>query len=125
MTRIYLIFIIMGVLLCTLFIGTVIGKQRVEAAVSVSKFIENPSAFTGTVSVAGVISEIAAEEPRLFALMDIAESKCPTPGCRKPTIPVMSSIKPPKIGTKIVITGNVEPGGRYFAADRLRRAGWF
>lgn len=87
---------------------------------SVSDIKADPAAYTGTVTVNGVVSGFARQDPKLFALVDTAEVKlCRTLTCGRFYLPVKYEGKSPKQGDEVNVTGTLDAGAPLFRATRV------
>lgn len=90
-------------------------------ALSVNGAQSNPSAYQGTVTIAGIVAGVSRQDPKVFALMDMAEAKCNKPGCEKILLPVRYEGDTPKPGTAVQVTGSFTPQWEYFAATKVKK----
>ncbi len=93
-------------------------NQEPTQVLNVNDFRSDPAAFSGTLSVTGIMAAVSKQEPRIFGMMDKTELVCANPNCQKFYLPVRYSGQPPTIGDEIVVTGSytkVEEGWIFLA----------
>jgi len=97
------------------------GKRvQTKGILSVSDIQADPAAYTGSVTINGVVSSISKQDPKLFAIIDTAEAKlCKTVTCATFYLPVKYSGNRPKEGDEINITGSFGEKGRVFNATKV------
>lgn len=88
----------------------------------VNQAASNPSAYSGTVTVTGVMAGISPYDPSIFGMFDLKELRCKTPNCNKIYLPVKYRGVMPKPGDEVRVSGNFEllPGGYLFAASKIK-----
>lgn len=81
----------------------------------------DPAAFSGTITITGIMAGISPQDPRIFGIMDIKELQCKSQNCNKIIIPVTCKEKQPVPGDEVRLVGSfVNQGGGYlFAAEKV------
>ncbi len=90
-------------------------------AFSVNDIASDPAAFSGTITITGIMAGVSPQDPRIFGIMDIKELQCKTQNCNKVLIPVTCKGKQPVPGDEVRLVGSfVNQGGGYlFAAEKV------
>ena len=90
-------------------------------ALQVNQVAADPAAYSGTITVSGVMAGTSPQNPGIFGIFDLKELQCTTPNCNKLLLPVKHAGKPPAIGDEVRISGAfVQAGGGYlFAAESI------
>lgn len=90
-------------------------------ALNVNDIASDPAAFSGTITITGIMAGVSPQDPHVFGIMDIKELKCKTRNCDKMLIPVTCKGKPPVPGDEVRLVGSfVNQGGGYlFAAEKV------
>jgi hypothetical protein len=96
-------------------------KQSGPKALSVNE-VADPAAYTGTITVTGIMGGASQQDPSVFGIMDVKELQCTTANCRKLFIPVKYPGKQPVLGDEVRLTGSfVNSGQGYlFVAQNLK-----
>ena len=81
-----------------------------------------PVAFTGNITITGVMAGVSRQEPGVFGIMDKKELQCTTPNCNKFIMPVSYQGKLPVMGDEVRVTGSFANDGRgyLFSATTLK-----
>ena len=98
------------------------ARQGDAKALNVNEIGADPAAFTGTITVTGIMAGVSKYDKDVIGIMDIKELQCTTPNCNKIYIPVKVSGKLPVAGDEIRATGQFrnEASGYIFAAETLK-----
>jgi hypothetical protein len=88
-------------------------------ALSVNDVASDPAAFTGTITVSGVVAGVSQQDPTIIGMMDKKELQCTTPNCKKLYLPFKARNYSPMRGDEVRVTGRFEDtaGGPLFMAD--------
>jgi len=91
-------------------------------AFSVSDVASDPAAFSGTITVTGIMGGLSPVDQTVFGIMDVKELQCKTQNCNKVLIPIKYQGKLPVLGDEIKATGSfVKVGDGYlFAAQNVK-----
>lgn len=93
-----------------------------DGILSVNDIQADPAAYTGTISINGVVSGLSKEDPKTFAIIDTAEAKlCRTVTCARFYLPVKYDGPAPKIGDEVNVTGALTDTGKgpLFSAQKV------
>lgn len=72
----------------------------------------DPSSFTGTITINGVMAGVSQTDSKLFGLVDTAEVKsCKSIGCSTFILPTKYDGKLPQVGDEINVTGSFVGSG--------------
>jgi hypothetical protein len=92
-------------------IGTVVTLALVEQGgakvLNVKDVSSDPAAFTGIITVTGIVWEVSRQNPKIFGIMDITNKKelqCKST-CKKVLIPVEYQGQLPVKGDEVKVTG--------------------
>lgn len=95
-------------------------KVQTKGVLSVNDIQADPAAYTGTITINGVVAGLSKDDPKLFAIIDTAEAKlCKTTHCARFYLPVKYTGKAPKEGDEVNVTGSFGDKGRVFNATRV------
>ena len=97
------------------------GKRvQTKGVLTVTDIQADPAAYTGTVTINGVVSSISKQGPKLFSIIDTAEAKlCKTITCATFYLPVKYAGQTPKEGDEVKVTGSFGEKGRVFNATKV------
>jgi hypothetical protein len=98
------------------------SQQSGPKPLAVSDIGSDPAAYTGTITVTGVMGGVSQQDPSVFGVMDVKELQCTTANCNKVFIAVKYQGKPPVLGDELRMTGSFTPanGGYLFVAQSLK-----
>jgi hypothetical protein len=118
------IFIAVAVILGAGIIFTQVSHDEVKV-VNVSEIGNNPAAFTGTITLAGIMAVASQNDRSVFGIMDTKELQCKTGNCNKIYIPVKYMGKQPIVGDEVRATGKFIKleNGYTFAAEKVKVVG--
>ena len=95
-------------------------KVQTKGVLSVNDIQADPAAFTGVITINGVVASRSKQDPKLFALVDTAEAKlCKTVTCGIFYLPVKYAGNAPKEGDEVNVTGIFGEKGRVFKATKV------
>lgn len=99
----------------------IVGKGEANA-LNVNDVASDPAAFTGTVTVTGIMAAASKQDPAVFGIMDKKELKCTSPNCNRFILPVRHQGKTPAIGDEVRLTGSFTNDGRgyFFSAATVK-----
>ena len=91
-------------------------------ALQVNQVASDPSAYSGTITVTGIMAGISPQDPSVFGIFDLKELKCTTPNCNKLYLPVKYQGTMPKPGDEVQISGSFVPvsGSYFFSATNVK-----
>lgn len=91
-------------------------------ALQVNQVGSDPSAYSGTITVAGIMAGTSPKDPSIFGMFDLKELQCTTPNCNKLYLPVKHQGVMPKPGDEIRVTGSFIklPDGLLFSASNVK-----
>jgi len=97
------------------------GKRvQTKGVLTVNDIQADPAAYTGTITINGVVASISKQDPKLFAIIDTAEAKlCKTVTCAMFYLQVKNMGKRPQEGDEINVTGSFGEKGRVFNATKV------
>lgn len=75
-------------------------------AFSVNDVASDPAAFTGTITITGIMGGLSQFDPKVFGIMDVKELKCTTQNCNKVFIPIKYQGQMPLPGDEVKVTGS-------------------
>lgn len=98
------------------------SKQSETKALTVTEVGGNPAAYSGTITVTGIVAGVYRPDPTIFGIMDLKELQCKTANCNKMIIPVRYQGQQPVLGNEVRITGNLVNSGQgyLFVAQNLK-----
>lgn len=90
-------------------------------ALSVNDLRSDPGAFTGELTVTGIMAAVSQQDVQIFGIMDKAELTCTTPNCNKYYLSVRFEGQRPAHGDEVVVTGTFidMPGGKILVAKSV------
>ncbi|EPR33044.1 hypothetical protein dsat_0485 [Alkalidesulfovibrio alkalitolerans DSM 16529] len=91
-------------------------------ALNVNDVAPDPLAYTGVITVTGIMAVVSQEDPSLFGIMDKSELQCTTPDCSKFYLPVSYQGSTPAVGDEVVVSGRFTQEGRgvIFVAETVK-----
>lgn len=91
-------------------------------ALHVNQVGADPSAYSGTITVTGVMAGTSPQDATVFGMFDLKELKCTTPNCNKLYLPVKYLGAMPKPGDEVRVSGNFinSSGGYLFSAATVK-----
>jgi hypothetical protein len=112
---------ILAVVSVVIVTGWVLPKKEAVKALSVNDLRSDPSAFTGPLTITGIMAVVSAQDPKVFGIMDKSELLCTIPGCQKFYLQVRYDGPSPAIGDEVLVTGTfiAAEGNWIFSAATL------
>ena len=91
-------------------------------ALQVNQVASDPSAYSGTITVTGIMAGTSPQDPSVFGIFDLKELKCTTPNCNKIYLPVKHQGTMPKPGDEVRVSGSFmqAAGGYIFTASNVK-----
>ena len=91
-------------------------------ALQVNQVAADPSAYSGTITVSGVMAGTSPQDPSVFGIFDLKELQCKTPNCNKLYLPVKYQGAMPKLGDEVQVSGSFVPvsGSYFFSATNVK-----
>lgn len=89
---------------------------------NVNEVGSDPAAFTGTISLTGIMGGVSRTDSSIIGIMDLKELQCTSANCNKIFIPVKFAGAQPVLGDEVRMTGSFVKldGGYLFAAQTLK-----
>jgi len=84
------------------------------AALQVNQVAADPAAYSGTITVSGIMAGTSPQNPNIFGIFDLKELNCTTPNCNKLYLPVRYQGPMPKLGDEVLISGSILNTGEGF-----------
>ena len=95
-------------------------KVQTKSVLSVNDIQADPAAYTGTITINGVVASVSKQDPKVFGIIDTAEVKlCKVVTCATFYLPVKYAGQPPKEGDEVNVTGSFGEKGRVFNAGKV------
>lgn len=87
----------------------------------VNQVASDPSAYSGTITVTGVMAGTSPQDPSIFGIFDLKELQCTTANCNKIYLPVKYQGAMPKLGDEVQVSGSFTPasGSYIFSATNV------
>lgn len=88
----------------------------------VNQVASDPSAYSGAITVTGVMAGTSPQDPSVFGIFDLKELKCTTPNCNKIYLPVKHQGTMPKPGDEVQVSGGFvkTSDGYLFSASNVK-----
>ena len=88
----------------------------------VNQVAADPSAYSGTITVTGIMAGTSPQDPSVFGIFDLKELQCTTPNCNKLYLPVKHQGTMPKPGDEVRVSGSFvnTSNGYLFAASNVK-----
>ena len=114
--------LIVMTLLLVVALAVVITTRGDGNALQVNQVGADPLAYSGTITVTGIMAGVSTSDPSIFGIYDIKELQCTTANCQKLYIPVRHQGTMPKIGDEVRVTGSFMkvPQGVVFTAEKIK-----
>ncbi len=97
------------------------GCKQEAPALQVNDVVSDPGAFSGNITVVGVVYAFAQADATVAGIMDKKELQCTTPNCKKTLLPVKIAGNLPKVGDEVRVSGTftAAPWGQVLQAERV------
>lgn len=114
--------LIIAALVVGIAVSFVLVKQSGPKALNVNDVGADPAAFTGTLTVTGIMGGVSQTDPSIFGIMDVKELQCKSANCNKLFIPVKYQGQQPVPGDELRLTGNFvkSTDGYLFMAQSMK-----
>ena len=91
-------------------------------ALQVNQVASDPSAYSGTITVTGIMAGTSPQDPSVFGIFDLKELQCKTPNCKKLYLPVKYLGTMPRPGDEVRVSGSFmqTSGGYIFSASNIK-----
>jgi len=92
------------------------------SALQVNQVAADPSAYSGTITVTGIMAGTSPQDPSIFGMFDLKELQCNSPNCNKLYLPVKYQGTMPKLGDEVRVSGSFIPvsGSYIFSATNVK-----
>ena len=116
------IIFIVAALLVGIALAVVITSQGDSDLLQVNQVGADPLAYSGTITVTGIMAGVSNSDPSIFGIYDIKELQCTTPNCNKLYVPVRHQGAMPEIGDEVRVTGSFSKvaQGVLFTAEKVK-----
>ena len=93
-----------------------------DNALQVNQVAADPSAYSGTITVTGIMAGTDPKDTSIFGMFDLKELQCTTPNCNKLYLPVKYQGAMPKLGDEVQVSGSFLPisGSYIFSATNVK-----
>ena len=117
--KMYLVIIAATAILAV--IAFVAVQRSGAAALSVNDVGADPSAYSGVITVTGIVAGVSQQDPSIIGMMDKRELQCTAPNCKKIYLPFRAVGYSPVRGDEVRVTGRFLPlsEGYIFMADNV------
>lgn len=114
--------LIVAALLVGIVVAVVITSRNDTSILHVNQVGSDPLAYSGTITVTGIMAGVSNSDPTIFGIYDIKELQCTTANCNKLYVPVRHHGPMPKIGDEVRVTGSFlkVPQGVVFTAEKVK-----
>ena len=91
-------------------------------ALQVNQVAADPAAYSGPVTITGIMAGTSQQDPTIFGMIDLKELQCNSPNCNKLYLPVKYQGSLPKFGDEVRVSGTfTQMGGGYiFSATDMK-----
>jgi hypothetical protein len=92
------------------------------SALSVNDVSSDPTAYTGVVTIVGIVAGVSQQDPSIIGMMDKKELQCTSPNCKKIYLPFKAKDYSAVRGDEVLVTGTFNPdqGGFLFIAESVK-----
>lgn len=113
---------IVAALLVGIALAVVITSQGDSDLLQVNQVGADPLAYSGTITVTGIMAGVSNSDPSIFGIYDIKELQCTTANCNKLYVPVRHQGAMPKVGDEVRVTGSFSKvaQGVVFTAEKIK-----
>lgn len=95
-------------------------KVQTKGVLSVNDIQADPAAYTGVITINGVVASISKQDPKLFGIIDTGEAKlCKILTCATFYLQVKNTGKKPQEGDEVNVIGSFGDRGRVFNATKV------
>lgn len=114
--------LIVAALLVGIALAVVITSKGDGDLLHVNQVGADPLAYSGTITVTGIMAGVSNSDPSIFGIYDIKELQCTTPNCNKLYVPVRHQGTMPKPGDEVRVTGSFSKvaQGIVFTAEKIK-----
>jgi hypothetical protein len=113
---------IVAALLVGIALAVVITSKGDGDILHVNQVGSDPLAYSGTITVTGIMAGVSNSDPNIFGIYDIKELQCTTANCNKLYVPVRYQGAMPKVGDEVRVTGSFSKvaQGVVFTAEKIK-----
>ena len=113
---------IVAALLVGIALAVVITSQGDGDLLHVNQVGADPLAYSGTITVTGIMAGVSNSDPGIFGIYDIKELQCTTANCNKLYVPVRYQGAMPKVGDEVRVIGSFSKvaQGVVFTAEKIK-----
>jgi hypothetical protein len=113
---------IVAALLVGIALAVVITSKGDGDILHVNQVGSDPLAYSGTITVTGIMAGVSNSDPSIFGIYDIKELQCTTANCNKLYVPVRYQGAMPKVGDEVRVTGSFSKvaQGVVFTAEKIK-----
>ena len=114
--------LIVAALLVGIALAVVITSRGDGDILQVNQVGADPLAYSGTITVTGIMAGVSNSDPGIFGIYDIKELQCTTANCNKLYVPVRYQGAMPKVGDEVRVTGSFSKvaQGIVFTAEKVK-----
>ena len=113
---------IVAALLVGIVLAVVITSKGDGDLLHVNQVGADPLAYSGTITVTGIMAGVSNNDPGIFGIYDIKELQCTTANCNKLYVPVRHQGAMPEVGDEVRVTGSFSKvaQGIVFTAEKVK-----
>lgn len=99
----------------------VTGCKENTAVYQINDVVSDPGAYSGVLTLEGVVYAFADEDPSIIGVMDKKELQCKTPNCKKALLAMKVTDSKLSIGDEVKVSGSIikENWGYLLKADQV------
>jgi hypothetical protein len=114
--------LIVAALVVGIALAVVITSKGDGDILQVNQVGADPLAYSGTITVTGIMAGVSTSDPSIFGIYDIKELQCTTANCNKLYVPVRHLGAMPKVGDEVRVTGSFSKvaQGIVFTAEKVK-----
>ena len=87
-------------------LGLAVFNPTASTALNVNDVAHDPLAYTGSITVRGVMGAVSNQDANIFGIMDVKELRCTVQDCEKVFLPIKYAGKTPALGDEVIVTGS-------------------
>ena len=114
-----------GVVFLTAFLVVTAGCNNDGAVYQINDVVSDPGAYSGVLTLEGVVYAFSKEDPSIVGVMDKKELQCKTPNCKKALLAMKLTNSQVAIGDEVKVSGSIvkEDWGYVLKAEQLQVVG--
>lgn len=98
-------------------LGLAVFNPDTGSALNVNDVASDPQAYTGSITIRGVMGAVSSQDSNIFGIMDVKELQCTVQGCEKVFLPIRYAGRRPSMGDEVIVVGSFTENGGSLVLD--------